>query len=192
MFVKYGIHNISNEENEGMIAEIESFIMHEDFASDYIHDTDDIALIKLKEPVSFGPNVLPVCLPQKGIDYSKKRATVVGWGKKSQEDLFSEVLLKINVTTLTNEDCKKVKVLSSHLSDSMLCAYGDNVDACQGDSGGPLLYKANEDKEEIIGVVSWGVGCAQPGIPGVYSRVADYLEWIALHTTDSKYCYNSF
>lgn len=127
-----------------------------------------------------------------GIDYSKKRATVVGWGKKSQEDLFSEVLLKINVTTLTNEDCKKVKVLSSHLSDSMLCAYGDNVDACQGDSGGPLLYKANEDKEEIIGVVSWGVGCAQPGIPGVYSRVADYLEWIALHTTDSKYCYNSF
>ena len=53
------------------------------------------------------------------------------------------------------------------------------VDTCQGDSGGPLLVSAGTEMR-LVGGTSYGVGCAEPGYPGVYSRLADETlrEWI--------------
>lgn len=57
----------------------------------------------------------------------------------------------------------------------MLCACADNPprDACQGDSGGPLVYE-----NTIVGIVSFGEGCANRTYPGVYTRVSEYYAWI--------------
>ncbi|PSN57550.1 hypothetical protein C0J52_00487 [Blattella germanica] len=96
-------------------------------------------------------------------------------------------LPKPGVKVIPQEACMNTTV-GENLEDTMLCAYEFGNDACQGDSGGPLVYEKTPNKVEQIGVVSWGLGCAQPGIPGVYTKVTEYLQWIKDQTKDAIYC----
>ena len=61
---------------------------------------------------------------------------------------------------------------------SRLCAFAPNTDSCQGDSGGPLTLKQG-DRYLLLGVVSYGFGCADINSAGIYSRVQGFLPWIA-------------
>ena len=62
------------------------------------------------------------------------------------------------------------------VDEAMICAGVAGVDSCQGDSGGPLMC---ENETVQCGIVSWGVGCAFEGFPGVYTQLASYVDWIA-------------
>ena len=60
-----------------------------------------------------------------------------------------------------------------------MCASRFGKDACQGDSGGPLILKGGDSSQDIqVGLVSWGLGCANTILPGVYARVSNQIEWI--------------
>ena len=75
------------------------------------------------------------------------------------------------------------------ISAEQLCA-GDPVgrkrDSCQGDSGGPLMKVAVNGCPYQVGVVSWGFGCARPGVPGIYTRVSAYADWIRETTKQAE------
>ena len=65
----------------------------------------------------------------------------------------------------------------SPVPNSKMCAYREGTDSCQGDSGGPLVV-SEDGRWTVVGVVSYGIGCARPGYAGVYARVTNYLDWI--------------
>lgn len=156
----------------------------------YASLNNDIALIKLATPLSFGTKIAPVCLPPPNELYEDVMATVTGWGTRTQGGYLSDQLYEVDVPTMSNQECAASYPYS--LSANMICAgyQQGGKDACQGDSGGPMITAGdNEDTYKIlIGIVSWGEGCAQPDNPGVYTRVNNYLNWIEANAPGFSTC----
>ncbi|XP_047116447.1 transmembrane protease serine 11G-like [Schistocerca piceifrons] len=121
------------------------------------------------------------------MDYADQLAIVAGWGRVGQDKPLSRFLLAAEVRVISNDFCRKSSI-GDHIKDNMLCTYYEKKDACQGDSGGPLVVSSNDGHFEQIGVVSWGIGCARPNMPGVFSRVTEFLNWIRRNTRDAYYC----
>lgn len=119
------------------------------------------------------------------------KGVVTGWGAVQEQGDTSVTLQEVTVPILSNIDCRKRGYGQTRITDNMLCAGFEEGkrDSCQGDSGGPL-HVLNKDTGfyQVVGVVSWGEGCAQKNYPGVYSRVNRYISWIASNTVDACYC----
>merc|ERR1712036_186539 len=98
------------------------------------------------------------------------------------------ILRLANPVTFTNEvspACLPADLSATYAgvlaTDNMVCAADSGKDSCQGDSGGPLIAPEN-GRQALIGVVSWGRGCAFDGWPGVYARVTEKMDWILANT----------
>ncbi|XP_066999945.1 trypsin-1 [Anabrus simplex] len=151
----------------------------------------DIALLRLNDRVPITENIRPVCLPANTQElYVGVKAVATGWGTLHEDGKPSCVLREVEVPVMSNEDCKNTKYNEKMISDNMLCAgYPEGTkDSCQGDSGGPLTRERDDKRYELIGVVSWGNGCARPGYPGVYTRVTRYLDWIMENSREGCFC----
>merc|ERR1712172_427605 len=107
-------------------------------------------------------------------------ATVTGWGTLSSGGSQPTVLQEVDVTVTTNTACKNAYG-SSMITANMICAADSGKDSCQGDSGGPMIAEEN-GRQALIGVVSWGYGCAMEAYPGVYARVTEKMDWIVANT----------
>ena len=107
---------------------------------------------------------------------------VSGWGSLTfQAPNLPPSLHYVSVPIVSQADCNKA--YSNGITNNMICAGLEEggKDSCQGDSGGPLVCMQGDNKPVITGVVSFGIGCAFPGFPGVYSKVTSHLSWIKRH-----------
>lgn len=136
---------------------------------------DDVAVLNLARAVPYEP----ARIANSGDDERYEQgttATVVGWGRTAEDGPESHVLREAEVPVVGDGECGDS--FSNYDPEAMVCAGYEQggVDACQGDSGGPLLADGR-----VIGVVSWGQGCARAGKPGVYTRVGAYADQISRH-----------
>ncbi|XP_032514730.2 trypsin-7-like isoform X1 [Danaus plexippus] len=153
----------------------------------------DIALVELASELDFSSNVQPVCL-WNNFDTSKlgSKVSSTGWGVvDTATKKTSPILQAIEIEMIDSGRCNQLLRHACNrrwcgLQDHQFCAgkLEGGVDACQGDSGGPLQVKIKlPDAGEgtmhyLIGVTSFGIGCARPNLPGVYTRVSSFIDWI--------------
>jgi len=164
---------------------VEEVIMNE---YNDITKVNDIALLRLdttpynlERRTEEGHPTRAVSLCPESFDPQGQSCVVSGWGHlKSKGSGVPDMLREVRVKVLHENICGKM--LSGYpwdrKTDTMLCAGGEDKDACQGDSGGPLVCQMEDGVRCLAGVVSWGVGCATEGIPGVYTNVRKYNGWI--------------
>ncbi|BCB83031.1 hypothetical protein Psuf_003440 [Phytohabitans suffuscus] len=145
--------------------------------SNYVHiapgyngDGKDWALIRVSQPIDS-----PLLKLATDTSLHSGSFTVAGWGAAVQGGPQQRYLLKADVPFITDTQCASAGgSYSGLIFNEEICAgnwTSGGVDTCQGDSGGPM-FKRNAANEWIqVGITSWGIGCAQPGRPGVYTEV---------------------
>jgi len=185
---RYDLDDLSDYDFEVMDV-VEAFV-HPGYNKETVDN--DIALLML-ERQSIHPYVklnADSDVPTKSDDLRVK-----GWGDIDPSDngqLTSDELRETTVTYIPNEICEQSEgyVVTNNgalfgsykgtIKDTMLCALddiGQTSDACQGDSGGGLIKRGKTAAfDTLIGIVSWGYGCADPNFPGVYSRISEHFE----------------
>lgn len=133
----------------------------------------DFALLFLSS--SAATQTVSVASNNGGDEAVGRTATVTGWGATRENGPTSSVLREVDVDIVTNTACNQAV---RGITDRMICAGGiQGYDACQGDSGGPLFVDKN-GSPILVGDVSWGIGCARAGLPGVYGRISSVRSWI--------------
>ncbi|MGD8846883.1 MAG: trypsin-like serine protease, partial [Desulfobacteraceae bacterium] len=166
----------------GELRDVSRIYSHEDFKS----EENDIAVLKLSEPSTKKPIGLASVELDDGLADGTSLWTA-GWGVTGNEEdaQISNDLLHVEVPLRDHDICEAnyQELDETSITDKMVCA-GDTEgtrDSCNGDSGGPLMVKGSDGDLELLGIVSFGSdqGCATGTLPGVYTRVSRYLDWIA-------------
>jgi len=149
---------------------------------------NDIAVLTLEQPVNLAstPHINPVCPSNFQANYVGRRCWVTGWGKDAfgPPGNFQYILKKVDVPVLDSNDCEQ-RLRRTRLGQffqlsrsSFVCAGGElGKDACTGDGGSPLVCEVN-GRAELVGLVAWGIGCAEQSLPGVYVNVKSFADWL--------------
>ncbi|RWS26215.1 trypsin-1-like protein [Leptotrombidium deliense] len=180
VYVAYG----SNKKpTSGVYNHVNKIIVHQNFDRSLGHN--DIALLKLKNPIKFTWKIKPICLPPANADQSGS-LTVAGWGL-TETGSTSKILLEASISELDQDSCKRAH---AEVSTSQFCAGGSNKGACRGDSGSPLMKIYDDGKTIVVGIVSYGDPLCISLRETVYTKVTSFLDWIASNTKDAVYCLN--
>ena len=156
-------------QSDGERLGVSRVVMHPDYllTSGY-----DISLLQLSSSSTMAPTQVAGA-GERSIWTAGTMETIVGWGVTSEGGSQPDRLQEAQVPITTDAYC--AGAYSDFDPQTMVCAGfpQGGVDTCQGDSGGPMFGRGSAGALRIVGTTSFGEGCARPGKPGVYGRVAD-------------------
>ncbi|XP_063884290.1 venom protease-like [Scylla paramamosain] len=170
---------------------VHSLITHASF-KDYQHD---IALLRLREEVTYTDYIQPICLPDAPpLDvetFLGIKCVATGWGMRVHGGPLETRLTEVVVPVVNNSHCVKmygmlqnIPVHGYHLCAGQVDGHGKGT--CVGDSGGPLQCNMRDGRWYLAGITSFGSGCAKPGYPDVYTRITHYLPWLKQQMTVNR------
>ncbi|BDR14181.1 serine protease [Vibrio sp. STUT-A11] len=182
-----GLYDQTNESQAQRIS-VKNIYTHTEYDSKTLNN--DIALIELDQSVDGATIELATTTVLDSIRAGNK-VHAAGWGNTSTtERVFPTVLQQVELEYVDRGTCQNLQGDYSNVSDDGICAgySSGGKDTCQGDSGGPLIVDDN-GINKLLGVVSWGAGCAQPNAYGVYANVAHFQHngWIDSHRNTISY-----
>jgi trypsin len=172
-----GQHNLYEDSGDEQTRQVKEIREHPEYGSVTSFD-NDICLLILEEPVELNDKVAVIGLPESMAEPADGDELVAsGWGTLSSGGMAPDTLYWVTVPFVNDDLCGDAYGQDS-IVPSMICAGNiddGGVDTCQGDSGGPLM---TADRSALVGLSSWGRGCALAGYPGVYTQVSHFVDWI--------------
>ncbi|KAH8303652.1 hypothetical protein KR018_009655 [Drosophila ironensis] len=191
-FVRLGEHDLSTDtETPHVDVNVARYVSHKDY--NRRNGRSDLAILYLERNVEFSKTIAPICLPQTSAlrqkSYIGYMPFVAGWGKTQEGGESATVVNELQIPIYSNDVCvDKYREQKRYFTDdqfdkAVICAgvLTGGKDTCQGDSGGPLMIPEQyqgQTRFYLIGVVSYGIGCARPNVPGVYSSTQYFMDWI--------------
>ncbi|XP_008829096.1 serine protease 46 [Nannospalax galili] len=188
--VKVGVEYLPDNSSELLLTGI---TIHENFKN---HMSEDIALLKLKDPVSWSPLVQPICLPSNNFKLTiGTMCWVIGWGHEKSKGTSntSYSLQGLAVRIVSTEICNHryqfllLKDQKKFIGNDMLCTSSEwGLDTCQDTSGSSLVCQVNKTWIQM-GVVSWNFGCGRRRFPSIYTSTSHYTQWIKRQISDLRF-----
>lgn len=182
-YIGYAVFSLSvvlgRQTQDEVFRDVMAVVKHPGYNN--VTNDNDIALLKLRSPVTFTDYIRPVCLAaDHSVFNNGTDSWITGWGDISEGVSLPSpnVLQEVKIPIVGNRQCNCLYGVGN-ITENMICAglLEGGKDSCQGDSGGPMVSRQSSVWVQS-GVVSFGIGCAQPEYPGVYTRVSRYQEWI--------------
>uniref|UniRef100_A0A8D2NBW9 Acrosin n=1 Tax=Zonotrichia albicollis TaxID=44394 RepID=A0A8D2NBW9_ZONAL len=178
-----GVTQLTEPGPEAQVRLIKRLLIHNEY--DPADQSNDIALLEMSEPVQCNSHIQLVCVPKATLNVAQlDTCYVAGWGAttaRSQQS--SDILQEAKVHLINVQICNSSEWYQGDVHTHNLCAgYPEGgIDTCQGDSGGPLMCKDKDaDFFWVVGITSWGRGCARAKRPGIYTSVRHFYDWIVL------------
>jgi trypsin len=168
-------YNTLTHASGGTLLSISEIRAHPSYNSSTIDN--DIAVIKVSSPLILGQTqARAVTLPTQGSDPAAGKSVIAaGWGTTSEGGSLSASLRQVTVPIVARSTAQADYGASSITANMIAAGLAQGgEDACQGDSGGPLTTASGV----LVGITSWGNGCARANYPGIYTRVGNYVTWI--------------
>jgi len=170
---------------EGSWVEAARFVVH----PNYDPNTHEHDIAMLQVPTTIRAKVIPMAAASTPLAPGEP-LLVAGWGVLNEAGQRTTTLMKATVPYVDNATCNLPQSYDGKIRDTMMCAgeNGGGVDSCQGDSGGPLVKGTKAEEAILVGIVSFGDGCAEKLKYGVYTRVSTERNWIIeqLNPSSSK------
>jgi trypsin len=162
----------SSSSSGGQVIQVSSITVHPDYNENTVDN--DISILTLAEELVYGNGVAAIDLPTStDLPAAGTSVVVTGWGALQEGGTVSPTLQYVEIPVIDKQECEQDYADFNSLTASMFCAGASGQDSCQGDSGGPLAAD-----DILVGIVSWGNGCARPGYPGVYASTAYFRDFI--------------